>query len=242
MNTPSGHPPRRASPQHTSRKAVTVVSLMLAVVFAATAPACGRSEPRVDQVGPGHEATPSPQLVAIFADYARSLLPYYGLVEVNAPTRLTRDEALRLGREFATAPNRPSPGRVDQVQALLVRYTADPSYFEYGKLSWFLVFPTTMELGLHSGPARVPTPGPNTPQVLMYWPCEFAIPLDDDTGLFWGGSWCTFRRPGPSATPNQKRQLDSYAATYGWWPVWSQLHQYDGKPIPESAIQALQRP
>ncbi len=171
--------------------------------------------------------------------YAESLLSWFGVVEVDAPTRLTHDEALRLGRDY-TGSLLVRPENPDQLQALLVRYTADPSYFEYEKLSWFLVAPPTMRLS----PGRFssdPAADPDLPRQ-MYWPSIYAVMLDDETGRFWGGSYNNVGSAGPSATSNQMTALDSYAATYGWWPLWFQLHQYDGKPIPDSAILGLKPP
>ncbi len=190
---------------------------------------------------PAPTATPVP--AAFVGAYAESFLSWFGVVEVDSPTRLTRDEALSLGRDYLSSLwflGR-SEYLVDQLQALLVRYTADPSYFEYGKLSWFLVAPpTTMRLAPHGGPVRPPAE-PDQPQTL-YWPAIVVVMLDDETGLFWGGSLANMGFPGPSATPRQMTALNSYVATYGWWPVWFQLRQYDGRPIPESAILGLKPP
>ena len=222
------------------KKAVTWVLLAALVGVAGC---ISRPVPPDGNMTPALNTTVEPQIPQVYLDaYVESFFTIFGVEKVDDTPRLTQQKAKSLGRKYLESLEGPTFHNPDLLQAVLVRYTADPNYFEYGKLSWFLVVIPDMSLVPFQGgppPADyypIPT---SLAYPLQAWPPIFAVFMDDATGQFWGGSYENQRQL-ISVDPNQKEKLDSYVSKYGWWPVWYQTH--GKKVITDSVVDGLQPP
>ena len=52
-----------------------------------------------------------------------------------------------------------------------------------------------------------------------WWPAVYAVPMDDETGQFWGGSMHNMGQVAPAVTRLQMEALNSYAAVNGLWAI-----------------------
>jgi hypothetical protein len=222
---------------------LTVLLPLVLISFLLVSAACGGSKttPPANTAAPLPPTRTDPSLPPISdmqAEWAREQLPHFGIEIADGPSKLSGQEAIRRGKVWFASPNsNKAAGDAGSIQALLVRYTADPKYSKYGRLSWFLVAPPVMRLERH-GPAPVTIPDRDTPQG-YWWAPDNSVLMDDETGEFWGGSQGTVGRGGPQLSANQLDVVQRYAESYGWWPVWYRLKAYSGQPVPTSVIDAM---
>lgn len=162
--------------------------------------------------------------------------PFFGLEIDLGTSKLSAQEAIARGKVWFASPNARKVGDIDSIQAVLVRFTADPKFYEYDRLSWFLVAPPVMGLEIQGPP--VPVLNRDTP-IKYLWAGDDFIMVDDETGEFWGSRWLAIGNTAPQLTVNQLDAVQKYADSFGWWAVWYRLKAYNGQRVPQSVIDAM---
>ncbi|MDO8716922.1 MAG: hypothetical protein Q7J73_09000 [Dehalococcoidales bacterium] len=162
--------------------------------------------------------------------------PFFGLELDLGSSKLSAQEAIARGKVWFASPKARKVGDIDSIQAVLVRFTADPKYYEFNRLYWFIVAPPVMGLEIQGPP--VPVPNRDTP-IPYLWASDDFIMVDDETGEFWGSGLMAAGNVAPQLTVNQVDAVQKYADSYGWWVVWYRLKGYNGRPVPQSVIDAM---
>ena len=192
--------------------------------------------PPPSPVVPPRSDTSLPPISDMKRIWAFEETPFFGLEQDFSPSRLSAQEAIARGKVWFASPNARKVGDIDSIQAVLVRFTADPKFYENNRLSWFLVVPPVMGLEIQGPP--VPVPDRDTPIKYLWAPDDFIL-VDDETGEFWGSGWIAVGNVAPQLTVNQVDAVQKYADSFGWWAVWYRLKAYNGQPVPQSVIDAM---
>lgn len=179
-----------------------------------------------------------PSLAEMYLAWTYSELPYFGIDVDLEKSTMSADQAINLGKAWFTAHDDARKGvDVDSLQAVLVRFTADPKFPEFDRQSWFIVAPPVMGLQLE-GPAQQVTSRDSS--ILYFWADDFTLLMDDQTGDVWGGTpRMHVGHIAPRLTVNQFEVIQKYADSYGWWAVWYRLKEYNGGFPPQSAIDEM---
>ena len=192
--------------------------------------------PPPSPVVPPRSDTSLPPISDMKSTWALEATPYFGLELDLGPSTLSAQGAIARGKVWFASPNARKVGDVDSIQAVLVRFTADPKFVEYNRLTWFLVVPPVMGLEIQGPP--LPVLNRDTP-IPYLWAADDFIMVDDETGEFWGSRLPAVGNTAPQLTVNQLDAVQKYADSFGWWAVWYRLKAYNGRPVPQSVIDAL---